>query len=165
MVEVMAKAVAEALVTRWRGDGVGEAAEVRGERRERRWRRAGGSPRRARLLALAMEVLVALVEVMATVMTAMAYLGWGGEDDATTAATRRLFGLHERRGGQRWARLAMAGAHICVDVVQHDERVERAHDERGSEQVDDGGETVVRFSFWCDKSPDRAEEGDHEEGV
>ena len=26
-------------------------------------------------------------------------------------------------------------------------------------------ETVVRFSFWCDKSLDHAEEGDHEEGV
>ena len=89
MVEVMAKAVAEALVTHLRGDGVGEAAEVRGERREARarWRRGGGSPRRARL-ALATEVLVALVEVMATVMTAMADSGWG---DATTSATRRLF--------------------------------------------------------------------------
>ena len=104
--EVMAKAVAEALVTRSRGDGVGEAAEVRGERRDARarWRRGGGSPRRARVLALAMEVLSALVEVVATVMTAMADSGWGGEGDATTFATRRLFRpLHERRGGQRWA--------------------------------------------------------------
>ena len=80
----------DALARRRRGrGGGGERREARGESAVEARRRQPAEGERA--LVLAVEVLAVLVEVMATVMTAMADSGWGGEGDATTSATRRLF--------------------------------------------------------------------------